>query len=407
MKISISNLLKLTVFNLFIVAVLGTIMRYKIAFSFPFLEQKYLQESHSHFAFYGWITAVIYLLILKILKEEIPKLKEKKYQIAVLANFVGSYGMLFSFLYGGYYWLSIAFSCVSLFSSFYFLFLFFSDYKYLKTLSKIWFLGGFLFAVFSSLGVFSLSYMMASKHISQNFYLACTYFYLHFQYNGFFIFSCIGFLLNSLEKSGSISSQKENQTVFWLMFIGCFAGYGLSVLWMKIPVWIYVIIVLATLMQTFGSIKIFNIIKRNFNHLKTEWTPLQRNILLFAGLAFFAKILLQLGSTIPAVSQFAFGFRNVVIAYLHLVLLMCVSSFLLLKITLSGFFDNTTLFRSGLILFLIGIFLNELVLGIMGVLSIKYILFPNSQYILFGVAALLAVSAFMMFSGMKKTYQKR
>ena len=52
-------------------------------------------------------------------------------------------------------------------------------------------------------------------------------------------------------------------------------------------------------------------------------------ILLFVGFALSAKFLLQLGSTIPALSQLGFGFRPIVIAYLHLVLLAVISLFLL------------------------------------------------------------------------------
>ena len=44
---------RIAVINLAIVAVLGTVMRYKIGFALPFLDQKFLQESHSHFAFTG------------------------------------------------------------------------------------------------------------------------------------------------------------------------------------------------------------------------------------------------------------------------------------------------------------------------------------------------------------------
>jgi hypothetical protein len=48
--------LQFSVINLLIVALLGVLMRYKIGFAFPHFNQKYLQESHSHFAFIGWIS---------------------------------------------------------------------------------------------------------------------------------------------------------------------------------------------------------------------------------------------------------------------------------------------------------------------------------------------------------------
>lgn len=112
--------LKFSVFNLFLVAVLGVLMRYKIAFSLPWLDQKFLQETHSHFAFYGWITACIYVLIVRYLQRTQPNLPTEKYKFLLVVNMITSFGMLVTFLYNGYFWLSIIFSAVALLTSFVF-----------------------------------------------------------------------------------------------------------------------------------------------------------------------------------------------------------------------------------------------------------------------------------------------
>ena len=407
MNIKVYQLLKITVFNLLIVSFLGVIMRYKIAFYFPFLEQKHLQEAHSHFAFYGWITNAIYLFIYKILKQTISKKKLTSFYNTIIINLFASYGMLFSFLYSGYYWLSIVFSTVALFCSFYFLFIFYKNYKNLETLSRIWFLGGLLFAVFSSLGVFNLSFMKINHHISQDLYLASTYFYLHFQYNGFFIFSCIGLLINMLENIGAKLNSSEIYLTFWLLFFSCFLGFGLSVLWLELPIWLYSMIVLSSLVQIFANVKILFWVRKNWMLILEKFTPLERFILIFVGVAFFAKVLLQLASTIPAISQFAFGFRNIVIAYLHLILLMCITGFLILKLLISKIFRLKKKFVLGIKLFLLGVFLNELVLGINGILSIKYISLPYSQYVLLGISILIMLSLLLVFVFTKKNISQK
>ena len=407
MNIKVYQLIKITVFNLFIVSLLGVIMRYKIAFYFPFLEQKHLQEAHSHFAFYGWITNAIYLFIYKILKQTISKKKLTSFYNTIIINLFASYGMLFSFLYSGYYWLSIVFSTVALFCSFYFLFIFYKNYKNLETLSRIWFLGGLLFAVFSSLGVFNLSFMKINHHISQDLYLASTYFYLHFQYNGFFIFSCIGLLINMLENIGAKLNSSEIYLTFWLLFFSCFLGFGLSVLWLELPIWLYSMIVLSSLVQILANVKILFWVRKNWMLILEKFTPLERFILIFVGVAFFAKVLLQLASTIPAISQFAFGFRNIVIAYLHLILLMCITGFLILKLLISKIFRLKKKFVLGIKLFLLGVFLNELVLGINGILSIKYISLPYSQYILFGISILIMLSLLIILMNSKKNISQK
>ena len=300
--------------------------------------------------------------------------------------------MIPTFIWKGYFVGSIIASTGALLVSFIFFFALLRDFKGVNHIAKPWLLGGLFFAMFSSIGVFALSYMMMSGNVNQNIYLASTYFYLHFQYNGLFIFGCIAVLLTHLKSIGIIITESENKTLFWLMFFGCLIGYGLSVLWWPLPLWLLLIVAAATLLQTIGVVKLFAIIKRNWTALVLHTSPFQRRVLLFVAFAFSVKILLQLGSTIPAVSQLAFGFRNIVIAYLHLVLLMCISIFLVNQIFATQLFKITKPLLACFIALIIGIFLNELVLGVMGVFSIFYVYIPYTPQIL------VCVSALMMFA---------
>ncbi|MDQ0477873.1 hypothetical protein [Chryseobacterium sp. MDT2-18] len=394
--------LRFSVLNFLIVAVLGVLMRYKIAYSLPIVDQKHVQEAHSHFAFYGWITQIIYVLMIRYLHGILSEQQLKKYHALLIVNAVSAYAMIPSFIYNGYYWASIAASTAALLTGFVFFFFLVRDLRNNHDLAKPWFLGGLFFSVISSVGVFGLSYMMASGNMPQNLYLASTYYYLHFQYNGFFIFSCIGLLIHSLNEIGAEISDQENKMIFWLMFTGCLIGFGLSVLWMKIPLWIFIAIVLATVAQTFGAGKLYLLVKRNWAKLVLHFSALQRLVLMYVGFAFFAKTLLQLGSTIPALSQFAFGFRNVVIAYLHLILLMCVSVFLINQILATNVFKMTKPVITGLKLLLLGIFLNEAVLGLMGILSIKYISIPFTPEILLAVSLLMLISLGIILFNLKR-----
>ena len=394
--------LRFSVFNFLLVAVLGVLMRYKIAYSLPIVDQKHVQEAHSHFAFYGWITQIIYVLIIRYLHGILSEQQLKKYHTLLVVNAISAFVMIPSFIYNGYYWLSIAASTAALLTSFVFFFFLLKDLKGKQDLAKPWFIGGLFFAVISSVGVFGLSYMMSSGNMTQNLYLSSTYYYLHFQYNGFFIFSCIGFLFHSLKEIGAEISEKDNKMIFWLMFVGCVIGFGLSVLWIKMPLWIFIAIILGTIVQTIGAVKLYLVVKKNWPKLVLNFSALQRFVLMYVGFAFFAKIVLQLGSTIPALSQFAFGFRNVVIAYLHLILLMCVSAFLINQILATNVFKITKPVTTGLKLLLLGIFLNEAVLGLMGIFSIKYISIPYTPQILLAVSLLMLVSLGIMLVNLKK-----
>ena len=393
--------LKFSVFNFFLVALLGVIMRYKILYSLPFLDQKHLQEAHSHFAFYGWITNVLYVLIVNYISKVNALVKLKKYGYLIIINLAASFAMLGTFMYGGYFWASIAASTTALLTSFVFCYFFVMDARKIQDASKIWFLAGLFFAVISSVGVFNLAYMMSSKNINQDLYLASEYYFLHFQYNGFFIFSCIGLLLYSLKEAGSPINDKTNRLMFWLSFFGCLVGVGLSLLWLKMPLWVFTLIVVATIGQTVAAVMLFGFVKKSWTNLVLKWSPMQRFVLIFVGFAFAVKIALQLGSNIPALNQFAFGFRNVVIAYLHLVLLMCIATFLLNQILATNYFTVTKTLLLGLKMFLLGIFLNELMLGLMGIFSIKYISIPYANHLLLYFSLLIFVALGLIFFSMK------
>ena len=109
--------LKISIINLLLVAVLGLLMRYKIGFEFPFLDQKHLQHSHSHFAFSGWISHTLMVLMIGFLEKRINITDTqfiKKYNFLLIANLICSYGMLISFILQGYGLISILFSPFSI-----------------------------------------------------------------------------------------------------------------------------------------------------------------------------------------------------------------------------------------------------------------------------------------------------
>lgn len=88
--------------NLSIVALVGAVMRYKIGFELPWLDQKFLQEAHSHFAFAGWITHSLYFLIIRLFNENLNSIKEKVYSRILVVNLIAAYGMLICFSFQGY-----------------------------------------------------------------------------------------------------------------------------------------------------------------------------------------------------------------------------------------------------------------------------------------------------------------
>lgn len=398
--------LKTSIINLLLVAILGLLMRYKIGFEFPFLDQKHLQHSHSHFAFSGWISHTLMVLMIGFLEYKIKKTEIqfiKKYNLLLITNLICSYGMLISFIIQGYGAISILFSTSSIVIACVFTFFYFKDLKLIshEDLSKNWFKASLFFNVISSLGTFALAYMMVSKNIQQNEYLSSIYFYLHFQYNGWFFFACMGLLISflQLKKAENLFFNKT----FWLFFVSCIPAYFLSTLWLKLPTWIYVLTLLSALVQTITWFKFLYVIIKLKNNFLEKYPLVLRYILFFVGVALSLKFILQLGSTIPALSQLAFGFRPIVIAYLHLVLLAIISLFLLFYIYANQFLTFNKQIKNGIIIFSVGVLLNEIILAIQGIASFSYTLIPFVNEMLFGAAIILVSGiGIIVFYSLKK-----
>ena len=386
--------IRFSIFNLLLVAFLGLLMRYKIGFEFPLLDQKSLQHSHSHFAFAGWVSHTLMTLLISFLQKHDLKnnIAFKKYNSILIGNLICSYVMLFSFIIQGYGAVSITFSTLSIFASYWFAYVFFKDCKQIETKSTAvkWFKAAIFFNVISSLGTFALAYMMATKNIHQNEYLASIYYYLHFQYNGWFFFACMGLLLDYLKVT--TSSNRIYSQSFILLFWSCIAGYFLSTLWLNLPLWIYIITAISAVVQVIIWYLLFKTIIKENKSIFVNLPGYLKYLIIFISLALSVKFLLQLGSTIPAVSELAFGFRPIVIAYLHLILLAIISLFLLFYVYANNFVVINKKTILGLILFSLGVILNEVVLGIQGVASLSYTLIPFINESLFGIALLLFTS---------------
>lgn len=394
--------LSISFFNLMLVALLGVIMRYKIAFYLPFVQQKFVLHSHSHFAFSGWITQTLMVLLVHYVALKNGEQVFKKYRWLLYANLITAYGMLIGFFIQGYAFFSISFSTLSIFVSYFFAFNYWIDLNrlYEKKISHLWFKAALVCSIISSVGAFTLSYMMANKITHQNWYLSSIYFFLHFQYNGWFLFAGIGLFVSRLENI--ITTNTYLKIAFLLFSFACIPAYFLSVLWIPLPFIGYCLIVAAVLAQLVGWTLIVSIIYKNLSFISIGFLKSGRVILLFSAIAFSIKLLLQSGSVHPALSQLSYGFRPIIIGYLHLVLLAVTSLFLMGYIVSFQLVKITKSFKTGMFIFVAGIIINELLLMVQGVAALSYTIIPNINiFLLIAAIVLLAGICFIFTSNVK------
>lgn len=385
---------KIGLFNLALVALYGVLMRYKIAFAFPFFEQKNLLHAHSHFAFSGWVSHLLYFGLFLIVKDQIEFVKQKKYKLLIAANLVSAFGMLIFFTRQGYGNISIVFSTLSIIIAAVYAWIFIKDIQILSSElpARAWAVSGLLLNIISAAGPLSLGFMMATKSIQQDFYLASVYYYLHFQYNGWFFFGAMALVIHSLPKIDA-----SFQQYFRWFLTTIIPTFLLSILWVKLPIWLYMIAVFAAMAQLIVWLAMLAKIKSIFTEkCSNVYKPV---MLLFyiSAIAITIKFMLQAISVIPQLSQFVFGIRSIVIAYLHLVLLGGFSLFFIGYMFANKWMYLNKMAKITICLFVIGVVVNEILLGVQGFASFLLVLVPYINESLFAAAIMLFGGALGMF----------
>lgn len=400
---SISRLLRIAMLNLVLVAFIGVLMRYKIGFEFTWVNQKNLQLAHSSVAFSGFVSFLLMILIIDAIKEVLSTKQLIYFNRLIYLNLFFAYLIGGLFFFSGYGLFSASAQLLGLIvGGIFTLSLLTVLPKYKHTAINNWFKAASLFYLLSLLANFWLLYMFFTGKKTQHTYLAATYWFLHFQYNGWFFFGCIGLFFNWLLTR--LSLIHNHQKIFWLFALSCIPAYGLSVLWLSLPFWMYIFIVVSALMQLFGLIHFCLVILKK--EIIEKLMPNKTVIFVFVislG-ALMVKIVLQAGSTIPFISKLAFGFRPIVIAYLHLVLLAFTALFLIGYIHLNNYFEfrNKSLIATRI--FAIFVVFNEIILGVQGIASLSYTVIPYvNEFLLFISIGLLLSSIFMVPYWAKKS----
>jgi len=402
--------IKIVFLNFVIVSLAGLLMRYKINFSIPIIDQKNLMQGHAHFAFIGWITMALIILLVHYLIQHQVNTNYQKYHLILVAHLMVAYAMLISFTLEGYGALSIILSTATILLSYLFIYFYLKDLKKVpgRLKSKKWFKAALCLWAFSSLGPFSLAYLMACHISNQDLYVLSIYMYLHFQYNGWFLFAILGCLFGFIEKQTNnlgVSSMQPRAD-FWgiqlykWMVITIIPSYFLSTLWLNLPRVIVWLANLTALLQISVIICIIQWVRK----LPTKiWSPLKpqiRMFWLFGLTALIIKIALQSLSVIPYFTHYAFGFRPIVIGYLHLVFIGILSFFIMGALLNLPIISQIRYKKSGLVLFITGFILQEIILMLQGFEAFNQTSMPRASILLFYCAIFMVSGLAMIAHGL-------
>ena len=285
-----------------------------------FFNIRHVTHSHSHIGLLGWIYTILSSLICQYFLRETDR---KPYFILFLCTQFCILGMLFSFPFGGYFLYSIIFSslfiiCTYCFSIFFlkrskkYNFIRFSisksvDTEHDKPLSLRFVHWGIYFLILSSIGIWLLPVAIVKAGKGSDWYNSALYFFLHFQYNGWFLAVLFGLLVGEIEHNSLLNSKRLKGALYNFV-IGTIGSVTLSwVGFFNEPI-LYII----------GNISGFLLLASIFE-LYRAYMQLEKPAFLmqmFLLLCMLKTIFMFLGS-FPWIAEVVLPNREFVISYLH------------------------------------------------------------------------------------------
>ncbi len=391
LKKIVNQRINIAVLLFFISASYGLVLRWQKLSYLPFSYMDIL-HAHSHVTFLGWgFLAMISLLTAIFIPEQFNK-PVFKYSFWIM--FGSIVGMLLSFPLQGYKLFSISFLSIFLLSSYVYLGHLYKVFKTDKSLTARFIKTGIFYYYLSSIAIWVIP-VISLKLGKVDLYHNAIYFYLHFLYNGFFVFTLFGLLIHYSNHSNLRISDKTLNLFYILTNIACIPTFALSLLWNEMPFYSIIIGFLGATLQVIALFYLWKIIKVFWGSTNKQ-NKLFRLVTVLVVVAYFSKILMQFAGAFPTITLHAVRFKPYfVIGYIHLFTLGFMSLFLFL---LFKIFLNLKLSKWGLSLFILGVFATETLLFSQGFLA-----FTNQKTIN-NYDVIMLMASFLMPLGLLVVY---
>ncbi|MEM9157643.1 MAG: hypothetical protein AAGB46_01235 [Verrucomicrobiota bacterium] len=343
-------------FVFFLVAAsIGALLRIFPYFLSPKLNYSYFLHAHSHVAFLAWVFNAFFAIALGLFVREVER--PAYFRLFLVAQ-VANVGMLIAFPLQGYAAWSIAFTTLHLLCS-------------VLLIRKIWrspfttdaarpyLLASILFMLASNLGPLALGPLAALEMRDSPWYTLSIYFYMHFQYNGWFLFFLLAACLQVLPKN-SLLIDKASKAFPWLLCGAIFTLFQ-SALWASSSLWINGLSLLGSSSQIYACIILFRCHQEINTLISRLNSRHSRKIARIVLLLFIAKIGMQFTASLPGLVHFAID-RYAAIGYMHLVFLGIVTPTLFAWAIERRWLSQAPSLKPALILYALGVALTEVVL---------------------------------------------
>ena len=375
--------------NFLVAATMGLMLRYVFAlplhdFVKPIpLQFRNLMHAHSHGAMLGWVYLMLYVLIVH---HFIPD-KKRIYNRLFWVTEIAVIGMLISFPFQGYSAISISFSTLHIICSYLFIRLIWKNHKIESKPIQLLLKASLVFMFVSTIGIWCLGPAAAILGIESAFFQIAIQFFLHFQFNGWFLFAVLAVFLPSF----FIENTKRFQVFFKTLIGGTILTFALPVSWFayhSILPWINGV---GVLLQLVAGYYFILLLRPHWTKFWQKTLPLSKWMYGLALLSFVLKIALQTSSIIPEVSMMANQYHNFVIGFIHLMMLGVITGFLFAFLLESSLISiKSKSLNLGIYSFIIGFIATEFILLLQGLFYYFALgMIPNYYMLLFFFSILL------------------
>ena len=356
---------------------------------------RFLTHAHSHVAMLGWVYLMLFTLIVHYF---IPE-KKPIYNRLFWLTEVAVVGMMLSFPLQGYAAISITFSTLHIFCSYYFVYLIWKHHKIKNIASRCLLKTSLLFMLLSTVGVWCLGPAVSMLGNTSSFYQIAIQFFLHFQFNGWYLIAVIALFFHQIQ----LRDSKQFRLFFKLLIVSTILTLALPVNWFAPHIVLFWLNGAGVLIQFFTLILFLNLIKPYMRSTLNERFKLTRYLYYFAISCFALKSIVQLVSLIPEVSQVAYQHRNFVIGFIHLTMLGIISGFLFSFILQSKLVINDKWLHVGISAFVLGFLLTEILLIVQGCLFyFERGFMPNYHVLLFLFSGLIPLRIILIIINILK-----
>ncbi|QOG01796.1 hypothetical protein [Flavobacterium sp. MDT1-60] len=380
--------------NFIVASIMGLMIRFAYLFPFKSINYIYLLHAHSHVAMLGWVYIVIYVLTVHFF---IPKDKSDKpiyNQLFWITEFT-VLGMMISFPIQGYALFSIVFSTLHILLSYVFCWLVWRDHsKDKKGVEKL-LIASILFMVFSTFGVWCLGPTINMLGKQSVFYQIAIQFFLHFQFNGWFLFAVLALFLKQF-KNGI--ETKQFKTFLIGLIVATFFTVAFPISWYLKSSILKWVTILGVLSQLIAFIYFYKILKPQIKVFKANLDSITKKAYGLALCSLSLKIIVQLIVVLPNLADISHQIRSWVIGFIHLTTLGIITGFLFGILLQNNLLPRKAyLLKIGVKCFFFGYVITEILLFMQGIFyySGKGLLFGYYEAIfgasIFIVAGLLSI----------------